>query len=269
MGNGQRRGFGVAGALDRKVIETLATEAEATGYAMFWLNDTPDGDGLAGLTRVATLTDSIRLGVGVIPVDRVAPAEIARRVASLGLPAARLTLGIGSGSAPGGLGRVRAAVVELRELLDPMVTLAVGALGPKMTALGGEVADAVLLNWLTPDGARVAAGWVAEGAGRAGRPVPHVAAYVRVALGPAGGTRLRAESDRYAGYPSYAAHFARLGTAAFETAIAASDAIEVAAGLARYDGLADEVVIRAIAGGDNAVDYQTVLRAAAPVGAGE
>ena len=264
----QRRGFGVAGALDHAIIEALAPEAESLGYTSFWLNDTPDGDGLAGIARVAARTTTIRLGVGVIPVDRVPPADIARRVRDLGLPPGRLILGIGSGSSPGGLARVRESVCQLRETIDPAVAIVVGALGPRMSALGGELGDAVLLNWLAPEGARVATGWVREGAALAGRPTPFIAAYVRVALGDAARQRLRTESDRYAAYPSYAAHFSRLGTTAFATTVPARTPAEVSSGLDRYAGLFDGLDVRAITGEETIGAYRAVLRAAAP-GQGE
>jgi hypothetical protein len=39
------RGFGVAGALDHRIVAEVAAAAEAAGYASFWANDTPGGDG--------------------------------------------------------------------------------------------------------------------------------------------------------------------------------------------------------------------------------
>ena len=259
-----QRGFAVAGALDHEIVGPLATEAEALGYTSFWLNDTADGDGLAGLAHVAALTGTIRLGVGVIPVDRVPPGVIADRIIALGLPADRLILGIGSGSSPGGLARVRDAVRRLRGSIDPGIAIAVGALGPKMSALGGEVGDAVLLNWLAPEGATVATGWVRAGAARVGRPTPFIAAYVRVALGAPARERLREESDRYASYPSYAAHFSRLGTTAFATTIPAENPAGVVSGLHRYTGVFDSLNVRAITAEDDIEAYRRVLRAAAP-----
>src|SRR5689334_20672605 len=61
----QERGFGVAGALPHDIIRTLAPAAEAAGYGAFWVNDTPQGDGLAALAVAAAVTKTIRLGVGV------------------------------------------------------------------------------------------------------------------------------------------------------------------------------------------------------------
>ena len=63
-----------------------------------------------------------------------------------------------------------------------------------MCHLAGEVADGVLLNWLTPEHARTSAEWVRAGAAAAQRRPPRLAAYVRVAVGPRAppGSRRRA-----------------------------------------------------------------------------
>ncbi len=66
-----------------------------------------------------------------------------------------------------------------------------------MCALGGAIADAVLLNWMLPAHAAEARPWVQEGATQAGRAAPIVAAYVRVAVGPDSLQRLQAEEGKY------------------------------------------------------------------------
>ena len=64
------RGFGIAGATDHSLIGELARAAEVAGFQSFWANDTPNGDGLSALAEAQRATRSIRLGVGVIPIDR-------------------------------------------------------------------------------------------------------------------------------------------------------------------------------------------------------
>ena len=61
-------------------------------------------------------------------------------------------------------------VAHLRANMQTRIVVA--ALGPKMCQLAGEVADGVLFNWLTPEHARLSAGWVREGAKVAGRTPP-------------------------------------------------------------------------------------------------
>jgi alkanesulfonate monooxygenase SsuD/methylene tetrahydromethanopterin reductase-like flavin-dependent oxidoreductase (luciferase family) len=62
------RGLGIAGSLDYRIVEQVASTVEKAGYSSFWANDTPGGEGLASLAAAARVTDIIDLGVGVIPV---------------------------------------------------------------------------------------------------------------------------------------------------------------------------------------------------------
>jgi len=261
------RGFGVAGALPPPLVAELAGAAEAAGYRTFWVNDTPGGDGLAALAAAAAATAAIRLGVGVIPLDRQPPERIAARIEEIGLPAGRLTIGVGTGGSPGGPDRVRAGVLALRSTTAAAIT--VGALGPRMCRLAGELADGVLLNWLTPAYAEESAALVAAAAAAVGRPRPRVDGYVRVALGRAAGERLRLEGERYAAIGAYGAHFGRMGATPLETAVAAETPAEIAAGLEPFADVLDETVVRAIVGEEEetAAAYLALLAAAAPGGA--
>lgn len=256
------RGFGVAGALSPSVVGDLAAAAEAAGYRSFWVNDTPGGDGLAALRAAAATTATIRLGVGVIPLDRQRPEAIAARIAELGLPVDRLTIGVGSGGAEGGLARVRAGVPTLRE--RTAATIVVGALGPKMCRVAGEVADGALLNWLTPAYVRPSIDVVRRAARAAGRPSPRVDGYVRTALGDEAIARLRDEGERYASFPAYAAHFARMTAAPMETAVTGSAPDQIARGLAAFGDALDETVVRGITAEDRLEPYLALLAAAAP-----
>ena len=256
------RGFGVAGALQPDVVRRLANAAEAAGYHSFWVNDTPGGDGLAALREAASVTTTIQLGVGVIPVDRQPTERIATRVQDFALPTARLTLGIGAGSAPDGLARVRSAVLALKDRTGARIT--VGALGPKMCALAGEVADGVLLNWLTPQHVAHSVEVAERAATRSGRPRPRVEGYVRTALGEGAIMRLQEEGDRYASIPAYASHFARMGASPLATAVIGREAGEIRQGLVAFEATLDETIVRAITAEETADPYLTLLAAAAP-----
>lgn len=254
------RGFGVAGALDHSVVATLAKAVEELGYASFWANDTPGGEGLAALAAAARVTSRIDLGVGVIPVDRSTTDDIAQRIVELELPVNRLLAGIGAGGAQTGtIDLVHAAIEGLR---STGAKVYVGALGPRMCELAARAADGVLLNWLTPEAAAESANLIRRVAAEAGRPAPTVAAYVRTALASGTG-QLDIEAGRYGSYPQYAAHFARMGVAAIETAVA-GDPAEVAAGLARFDDVVDHVVVRAIVASESVEEYLELLSAARP-----
>jgi alkanesulfonate monooxygenase SsuD/methylene tetrahydromethanopterin reductase-like flavin-dependent oxidoreductase (luciferase family) len=252
----------VAGALPHDVIRILAPAAEAAGYHTFWVNDTPHGDGLAGLAVAAEVTSSIWLGVGVIPLDRQPAEVIARRVAELALPQERLYLGIGSGNPRGGVSRTREGAAALDALLDAVVV--VGALGPRMCAVAGETADGVLLNWLTAEYVAPSAAIVAEAARAAGRPRPVIMGYVRTAYGPGAREVFAGEAQRYASFPAYAANFARMGTPAEETAVAGDTPEEIQSGLAPFTRELDETVVRAITHEETAEAYLALLAAAAP-----
>src|SRR5207245_10600886 len=140
-----------------------------------WVNHPGQVDGLGALARAAAGTQRIELGIGVIPLTTRAPASIIAGVREHELPLDRLLLGVGSPN-PGALERVRECIAELRCALATRVVTA--ALGPRMCRLAGEAADGVVLNWLTPEYARLSAEWVREGAGAVGRPMPKLYAYV-------------------------------------------------------------------------------------------
>jgi alkanesulfonate monooxygenase SsuD/methylene tetrahydromethanopterin reductase-like flavin-dependent oxidoreductase (luciferase family) len=130
--------------------------------------------------------------------------------------------------------------------------------------VAGAAADGVLFNWLTPQFATRAIAWVQEGAQEAGREVPRLMAYVRTALGDEAIARLQREAATYEKYPAYAAHFRRMGTSAMGTAIAATTPDEIQQALAAWDGLVDDVVVRAITGHDTTEDVLRLVEAARP-----
>ena len=257
-----RRGFGIAGALAHDVVQEVARAAERAGYCTFWVNASPAGEWLAALCEAASVTASIRLGVGVIPLDRQRPDRIASRLGELALRVERLTLGVGSGRGAGGVARVREGVRALRELTP--ATIVVGAMGPRMCHLAGEVADGVLLDWPTPAYVGLSAGIVERAAAGAGRPRPRIDGYVFTALGADAIAKLREEGARYAAIPAYAAHFKRRGVGPM-AAVAFGDGPEaIRRGLAAFDAVLDETVVRAIVDHETAAAYLEVLAAAAP-----
>jgi alkanesulfonate monooxygenase SsuD/methylene tetrahydromethanopterin reductase-like flavin-dependent oxidoreductase (luciferase family) len=115
-----------------------------------------------------------------------------------------------------------------------------------MCELAGEVADSVLLNWITPEHARTSLELIATGAQRAGRNRPPVATYVRCAIGPDSSNRLEAECARYGSFPHYAAHFRRQGVQPIDTTLHSNEVSKVQRGLAGLESILDEVVVRAI-----------------------
>jgi alkanesulfonate monooxygenase SsuD/methylene tetrahydromethanopterin reductase-like flavin-dependent oxidoreductase (luciferase family) len=258
-----RRGFGVLGALPHGIIQELARAAESAGYHTFWVNDAPDGDGLVALSHAAAVTSTIRLGVGAIPLDRQGPERIAMRLVALELPVERLTLGVGSGHAAGGLDRVRAGVAALRAATD--ATLVVAAMGPRMCRLAGEIADGVLLDWATPTYAQCVRDIVAGAAGEAGRPRPWTASYVYSALGAEATGKLHAEADYYAAIPSYSTHFARMNAGPMDAVAFGHEPVALRHALARFDAVLDETDVRAVVAEEITAAYLAMLQAASPL----
>ncbi|MCW3491882.1 LLM class flavin-dependent oxidoreductase [Microbacterium sp. SSM24] len=247
--------IGVAAAIGADLAERLAPAVEAAGFHALWVNDVPGHDALEVLVGAARTTERLVLATGVLPVDRRAPGEILARVDALGLPPDRLVLGIGSGAgSAGALARVTDAAAALRAATSARVV--VGALGPKMRHAGAAASDGLLLSWLPPE---LAAAQAQEA--RAVAPGTHVALYVRTAVDAAGSQRLAVETARYAGYPAYAANFARAGIAAAETTIGPDDDADRIAGYLRA---VDEVVLRAIVAEETPESYERFVAATAP-----
>jgi hypothetical protein len=85
-----------------------------------------------------------------------------------------------------------------------------------------------------------------------------------VAYGDAAGRRLEGEALRYESIPQYGAHFERMGVRAIDTSVAGPTGAAIQAGLMAFDGIVDEVVVRAITAEDTPVAYLELARAAAP-----
>ena len=254
-------GFALFAGTAADVIRACARESEARGYSSFWVNHPGSTDGLAALAQAAGETRSVALGVGVIPLHTRGPESIAQVVRDTRLPLDRLLLGVGSPN-PNSLSRVRDGIAALRGQLQ--TRLIVAALGPKMCRLAGEVADGVLLNWLTPEHARRSADLVREGAAAAKRKTPTIYAYVRLAMGAAAASRLGEEADRYARIPAYGANFERQGVKPIDTAIAVQSPSAIATALERWQGAVDEVVLRAITANDTLEENLALVRGAKP-----
>lgn len=252
-----RLGFGLAVGAPEATVRASAKAAEEAGFRTFWLNHPPNQDGLVPLAWAADATSQIALGTGVVPISHRSPASILEGIERAGLPRSRYRLGIGSAS---GLRPARAALEELRPQAGCELVLA--ALGPRMCELAGREADSVLLNWVTPEHARLSAELVLKAAEAAGRPRPGIYAYLRVALGEASLARLEREAAMYTAIPSYGANFDRMGVKAVETAVRGRTADEVRAGLRAWDGVVDEVVVRAVPAHDQVDEALAILEAA-------
>jgi alkanesulfonate monooxygenase SsuD/methylene tetrahydromethanopterin reductase-like flavin-dependent oxidoreductase (luciferase family) len=256
------RGLGVTAGLDVGIARELAAHCERLGYHSLWTNDEPAARGLDTLAEFAAATAKVGLGVGVLPLHRYQPAQIAAEVDRLGIDPARLWLGVGSGALSVQIDALQRAVDELRTLLPEATRIVVAAMRPRLCRLGGAVADGVLLNWMLPSQAARARGWVGEGAAEQGRTAPVVASYVRVAMGPGASGRLQEEERFYRTInEGHRRHFAAMHVAVGSVGIAASQRSGVLEALAPYHSALDLPIVRVLA---DASLLSAVTAAAAP-----
>jgi alkanesulfonate monooxygenase SsuD/methylene tetrahydromethanopterin reductase-like flavin-dependent oxidoreductase (luciferase family) len=243
--------LGVAGTLDHGLIRDLAPAMEAAGFHALWVNDGSPGDTrtggpLAALAAAASVTSTLVLATGVIPIDRRTADAIAADVEGLGLPQERLVIGIGSGGLRvGALDTMARAIDDLHAATRARIVL--GALGPKMRELGFSHADGSLLSWFTPEAAIAAT---------RDRPPGTAILYARSMAEEPARARLEGEAARYASYRQYAAHFARSG---IEPLAATIDLTSGPERLASFRAAVDEVVLRAITPSDALDEYLRFL----------
>jgi 5,10-methylenetetrahydromethanopterin reductase len=202
----------------------LARTAEETGYEALFVPEIAGREGFSTLAGVAPATSSLRLATGVVPIT----ARLARTTAMAAatvqeLSGGRLILGLGAGFERS-IEAVRAYVREIRETpltFDPgePAPIWLAALGDRMFALAGEIADGVLLNWCTPErvqGARTAIAGSAERAGRDPSSIS-VGVYVRACVEPdqeVAVDALRPQAAQYASLPHYRRQMEAMGLGA-------------------------------------------------------
>jgi alkanesulfonate monooxygenase SsuD/methylene tetrahydromethanopterin reductase-like flavin-dependent oxidoreductase (luciferase family) len=256
------RAFGVTAGLDPEIASPLAGRCQELGYSSMWSNDHPGAKGLETLAVYAKGADRIDLGVAVIALDRQSPEEIAGDIERLGLARERLWLGLGAGFTKKPLTTMREALPGVREAL-PEVRIVLAAMGPKMCAFAGAEWDGVFLNWMTPEFATTARGWVEEGAREASREPPPVFGYVRTAVGANAERRLAKDESFYRDmHPGYRKNFDRQGAPEGTVGVAAENAGVAQEQLSRYRAL-DVVVVRALASA-TIEDMSALAEAAAP-----
>lgn len=232
----------------------LAREAEQRGYDTAWTAEVSGQDAFTPMTLIAHSTTRLRVATGVVPIQTRTPIVLGMTAATLGHVApGRISLGIGVSSAvvvgqwhglpfARTLQQMREAVQILRMVLGgervnfeghcyrvrnfrltlppppQPVRIYLGALGPRMLELAGELADGVLLNWLTPETVATSIKHLEAGARRAGRTLDdfEIAAFVRTCVtdDPEPVRRwLAREITGYATVDAYAAFFRASGYA--------------------------------------------------------
>ena len=217
-----RYGIAFVPQMEPARVVAIAREAEDLGYDFVYVPDQSfHRDPFALLAACAQATDTIELGLGLTNPYTRHPVQLARAAGVLGeLAEGRFRLGLGAGNRPRllhGMGmeqtglvpRLRESIDVIRRLLagdvvehhSPTLTLNeveldfrpafpvpvyVGSRGPRVLALAGEVADAVIIEGLfTPPALEWAIEQIDAGAAAGQRPRPPIAAWQMVATGDA------------------------------------------------------------------------------------
>lgn len=256
-----QRGFGIDAGTPLDVALDTAGRVEAAGYGSFWVNGSPH-DGALAIVEGALRDTMLDVGVGVFSLPQISATELVDEVVERRLPQERLWLGVGSARRPGALGEVRQAAELIRRELD--VTVTTGAVGPKMMALAGEVADAVILTWSFVAEVERARPILREGASRTGRETPTLISFVRCALMPQAGDAVARRAETYDAIPHYRAVFARNGVTAADTVVTGSSRQEMLEGIEREESVLDVGVIRAIPAENTVESLAELVEACAP-----
>lgn len=252
-------GFGITGHVPSEVVRELAPQVEAAGFNTLWFNHTQKANAYAAIQAAASVTSTLRLATGVTSIDAfMSTLQVVDEVRSRDLPHDRLAIGIGASKPPSPLQTIHESIDLLQEEL-PGVPVYVGALGPKMRALGAQHADGILLNWLTPESASLA---MEDRRRDAPDSDANVALYIRCALGLENHEAIKTEAARYSSSPNYAANFKRLGFEAMDAAVCVDDGASLRERLAQYQNVVDEPVLRAITAEDTLEAYSSLVDAA-------
>lgn len=255
------RGFGIDAGVPLEVAADIAKRVEELGYGSFWVNGSPHEGALAIIEMALGQTD-LDVGVGVFPLPQISAERLVGEVRERELPQSRLHLGVGSNRRPGALADVREAADLFRKELN--VTVATGAVGPKMLTLAGEVADEVTLTWSFAAEVEQARPIVEDAASRANREAPGFVSFIRCALMPQAAEAIADRVEFYDQIPHYRAVFERHGLSAADTVVTGSNREELLVGIEREEAVLDSSVIRAIPAEDTVDSIVELVEACAP-----
>lgn len=232
---------------DRDPMEALDTarHADLLGYDELWLGEMATFDAVALAVAVGRSTVRISLTLGPFSPAVRDPASLAMgaaTVAALTGRTTRLALGASSpvvvehwhgrsttANATAPVAGLRVAVEELRALLAggrssggyrlrlpaPGADLTLAAFGPATVRLAGRVADRMVINMCTPEGAAGLRAQLDAAAAAAGRDRVPLAAWVPAAVDPTpeGIAQIRRGLTAYVAAPGYGEMFAAAGFA--------------------------------------------------------
>ena len=256
------RGFGINATVPLDVVREVAREAEAAGYDSLWLNGSPPRGALEAVAAAASVT-SLPLGTGVLPFNRRSLDLLIEDVRELDIPQDRFWMGIGWGGGPdGALDTMREAVDTIQDELD--VKVLVGAVGPNMTRLAGEIGDGAIFTWWFKEAVEESRPLIAEGAARVDREALPVYSYIRCALLPQAHQALDDTANSYDAMSGFQRVFRAHGKRAHDTVVTGGNADELRSGIEREEAALDIAIIRAITADESAESILELLEACRP-----
>jgi len=257
----QIRGFGIEALTAPEVMREVARAAEAAGYGSLWVNGSPPRAALE-LLAVAAKETTLPLGTGVLPLTRRPIEDVLSDLHELQLPVERLWLGIGYSAPRGALAYVRRSVAMIH---DAGARAVVGAVGPRMTELAGEIGDAVSFTWWFRDAVEASRPLLEAGAERGGRPgAPPIMSYIRCALLPQAEATLAEQAANYDAAPNFSKVFSRHGRTARDTVMTGATGADLQRGIAYEEAVLDIPVIRAVTADREAQALLELLKACRP-----
>jgi alkanesulfonate monooxygenase SsuD/methylene tetrahydromethanopterin reductase-like flavin-dependent oxidoreductase (luciferase family) len=215
-----RIGVGIdpAQALSEADEASLLRRAAELGYESAWTPSGPDAGAFDRCLRWYQAS-GLATGISVVPAPPQPPSFYAGHAVRVWESTGRrFVLGVGSGQMEKPGRSMREYLTRLRGLLPPDLPIYVGAMGPVMLRIAGELGDGVSLNWSSAEQVHEARIEVTRAASGAGRPVPVIAEYIRTAVDPDAAvarSTLSSAMLQYALGPGpYRRHFERKGFAA-------------------------------------------------------
>jgi len=195
-------------------IDLLTYIIEEIGFSGVWLSEHPHNrSSFITASSLLKKTNKLWTGVGVVNPYTINPFVIAQLAASLTeIAPNRIKIAIGAGDKTTlenigiervkPLEKIREAVTIIRQLLTKKkiiidrihgrldfnprssVPIYIGAQGPKMLQLSGEIGDGVLVNYSNPEDLEWAYNEVRKGIEKAGRSIESIdiAAYLTISL---------------------------------------------------------------------------------------
>jgi alkanesulfonate monooxygenase SsuD/methylene tetrahydromethanopterin reductase-like flavin-dependent oxidoreductase (luciferase family) len=258
------RGFVLRGSLAAEDIGKAAAEVEQLGYGSCWITVTPGRtDPLAVLDSALSATTAIEVGLGLVPLDMFGGAEIGALLQAVPDAARRAVIGLGVGRRRAGAAAFWAREADGFRRAAPDLRLAVGGYGPRVLRAGGATADAVLLNWMTPQRLTWSIGEVDVGAARVGRRSPRpVYLYVPAAVEPGGRDRIQAAQQMYLQHEYHRRHQQAMGNPN-ALGIVATEKADIGADLAKYVGAVP--IVNPVGSVDHA-ELTRIMEAFSPLG---